>query len=58
MPANHAEQCVEFTWDDILQEQLNLRATREPPLPLYLDDLRGILEKEAKQLWGDSSAES
>lgn len=59
MPANHAEQYVKFSWGDILREQPNLRATQEEPLPLYLDDLRAILDKEAKQLLGmDSSVEN
>lgn len=45
-PANRSQQCIEFSWAEILRNKKSeVCITQEKPPPLYLDDLRTELEE-------------
>lgn len=41
-------RCINFSWNDILQNKHDLCNTQAKPLPLYLDDLRVVVEDGAR----------
>lgn len=45
-PANHSQQCIEFSWYEILRnKKSDLCITEEAPPPMYLDDLRAEIDE-------------